>query len=80
MRDFIPEGEDSGSPTGVGGYRDFVPQEEIDAKRAKNEAVLEESAPKSKKGSKKASKKASKAKVSKPKAEPKTEEKPTNIE
>lgn len=38
MRDFIPEGEDAGSPTGVGGFRDFVPQEEIDAKKAENEA------------------------------------------
>lgn len=42
MKDFIPEGEDSGSPTGVGGYRDFVPQEEIDAKKEKNRIVKEE--------------------------------------
>lgn len=41
MKDFIPEGEDAGSPTGKGGYRDFVPQEEIDAKRVENESKKE---------------------------------------
>lgn len=28
MRDFIPEGEEGGEPTGEGGYKDFVPAPE----------------------------------------------------
>lgn len=52
MKDFIPAGQEAGEPVGEGGFRDFVPAEETEAK-----AKRAEKASKAKKEPKKTSKK-----------------------